>query len=103
MSTPSRPATLGSALCTLFVLGLLLSLAIPATAQKPEPPVPETVPGPPAATVGATATYPKDAAAEVKAVELQRFATLVKGDADLLGRVLGEDLTYTHSSGAVDT
>jgi hypothetical protein len=79
-------------------LALLLSLVLPAllAAQPPEPPVPETEPGLPPNHGG-------DPTAGVKALELQRFAAMVKGDTALLGRMLGDDLTYTHTTGAVDT
>lgn len=45
---------------------------------------------------------PKPADA-VKALELQRFEATVKNDLEALGKLLADDLTYTHSNGAVDT
>lgn len=39
----------------------------------------------------------------IKAVDRHRLDAMVKGDATLLERMLGEDLTYTHTTGAVDT
>lgn len=39
----------------------------------------------------------------IKTVDRQRLDAMVKGDATLLERMLGEDLTYTHTTGAVDT
>ncbi|HZF10863.1 MAG TPA: nuclear transport factor 2 family protein [Thermoanaerobaculia bacterium] len=81
-------------LLALFLPGLLTAQA-QQPPQPPEPPVPETEPARPAGY--------GDPTAGVKAVELQRFATMVKGDTAVLERVLGDDLTYTHSTGAVDT
>ncbi len=47
---------------------------------------------------------PKASASDVvKAAELQRFEAGVKVDLDLLGKLLGDDLTYTHSTGALQT
>jgi ketosteroid isomerase-like protein len=49
---------------------------------------------------------PKPAAAAddvVKAAELKRFDAAVKNDLDVLGKLLGDDLTYTHSTGALQT
>jgi len=86
-------------------LALFLLLPVPgAAAQRPEPPVPDTDPGrpitPAPAAPGSSGGGP---AAAVKALELQRFDTLVKGDTALLGRMLAEDLVYVHSTGVVDT
>jgi uncharacterized protein (TIGR02246 family) len=39
----------------------------------------------------------------IKAVDRQRFDAMVEGDATLLERILDEDLTYTHTTGVVDT
>jgi uncharacterized protein (TIGR02246 family) len=39
----------------------------------------------------------------IKAVDRQRFGAMVEGDATLLEQVLGEDLTYVHTTGAADT
>ena len=39
----------------------------------------------------------------VKAAELQRFEAGQKVDLDRLGKLLGDDLTYTHSTGALQT
>lgn len=39
----------------------------------------------------------------IKAVDRQRFEAMVKGDATLLECLLCEDLTYTHTTGVVDT
>jgi hypothetical protein len=39
----------------------------------------------------------------VKAAELKRFEAAVKVDLDTLGKLLGDDLTYTHSTGALET
>jgi hypothetical protein len=44
-----------------------------------------------------------DAAAIVKAAELGRFEAAVKVDLEKLGKFLADDLTYTHSTGALQT
>ena len=46
-----------------------------------------------------------DAAVEaaVRRLEAQRAEALVKGDVAALGRILGDDLTYLHGSGVLDT
>jgi hypothetical protein len=78
-----------------------------SVAQPPEPAVPDTTPGPatlPAPATPGTPAYPSGGPAEaVKALERLRFEAMVKGDTGTLERVLGEDLTYTHSTGAVDS
>jgi ketosteroid isomerase-like protein len=38
----------------------------------------------------------------VKALDLKRFELAVAGDVDALAKLLADDLTYTHSSGALD-
>ena len=44
------------------------------------------------------------AAAEVvKALELERFQAAEKNDLDTLGTLLADDLTYTHSTGVLET
>lgn len=40
---------------------------------------------------------------EVQEVNDRRFAAMVKADTAELGRLLADDLTYTHSTGAVET
>jgi ketosteroid isomerase-like protein len=45
-------------------------------------------------------TNPVDA---IKAVDRLRFDAMVEGNATLLEQMLGEDLTYIHTTGAVDT
>ena len=40
---------------------------------------------------------------EIRKLEEQRFAAMVAGDVATLERLLDDALTYTHSSGAVDT
>jgi uncharacterized protein DUF4440 len=85
-----------------LLLALLLLPAL-AAAQKPEPPVPETVPAAPENYRQPAREPARDPAAAVRAFERQRFDAMVKGDTALLGRMLGDDLTYTHSTGAVDT
>ena len=39
----------------------------------------------------------------VKAAELQRFEAAQKSDLDALGQLLADDLTYTHSTGVLET
>ena len=39
----------------------------------------------------------------VKAAELQRFEAATKNDLDTLGKLLADDLTYTHSTGVLET
>ncbi len=102
------------------VSALALFLLLPALgiAQPPEPALPETDPGPaavapaPASAASAAPATPAPGApvyvggnpmADVKALELQRFDAMVKGDTVLLERMLAEDLTYTHTTGAVDS
>jgi hypothetical protein len=63
---------------------LLVSAAIPAARAESKPPT------------AATGDV-------VKAAELKRFEAAEKDDLDLLGKLLGEDLTYTHSTGALET
>jgi hypothetical protein len=43
------------------------------------------------------------AEAAVRSAELKRFEVMVKNDLAALEKALGDDLTYTHSSGVVDT
>jgi uncharacterized protein (TIGR02246 family) len=45
-------------------------------------------------------THPVEA---IKAVDRQRLDAMIAGDATLLERLLDDDLTYTHTNGAVDT
>ncbi len=86
---------------------LLLGLVVPtwSLAQPPQPALPETTPGP--ATLPAAPSppgYASGAPAEaVRGEELLRFQSMVKGDTGSLERMLGEDLTYTHSTGEVDS
>jgi ketosteroid isomerase-like protein len=47
---------------------------------------------------------PKTSAADaVKAIELERFEAATKNDLDKLGKLLADDLTYTHSTGVLET
>jgi hypothetical protein len=39
----------------------------------------------------------------VKAAELARFEAATKNDLDALGKLLADDLTYTHSTGVLET
>jgi len=41
--------------------------------------------------------------AEIKKLEDRRFQAMIDGDFDTLDKLLGDDLTYTHSSGQADT
>jgi hypothetical protein len=41
--------------------------------------------------------------AVVKAAELARFEAATKNDLDTLGKLLADDLTYTHSTGVLET
>jgi len=43
------------------------------------------------------------AADVVKAAELARFEAATKNDLDTLGKLLADDLTYTHSTGVLET
>jgi ketosteroid isomerase-like protein len=53
---------------------------------------------------GAGASAADDAAAaQVKGAEEARFQAMVKGDQAALDRLLAADLTYTHSSGKLET
>lgn len=89
------------------VSALALFLLLPAlgVAQPPEPALPETDPGPAAVAPApaAPAYADRSPAAEVKKLELQRFDAMVRGDTVLLGSLLAEDLTYTHTTGVVDS
>jgi ketosteroid isomerase-like protein len=40
--------------------------------------------------------------AELRAAEAERFAATLKRDTQALGRLLADDMTYTHSSGVVE-
>jgi uncharacterized Zn finger protein (UPF0148 family) len=44
-----------------------------------------------------------DATAEIRALEDRRYAATVAGDLDELDRLFADTLSYTHSSGSVDT
>jgi ketosteroid isomerase-like protein len=47
---------------------------------------------------------PKGGPAEVvKAAEIRRFEAAEKNDLDALGKLLSDDLTYTHSTGVLET
>jgi ketosteroid isomerase-like protein len=47
---------------------------------------------------------PKPAAGEaVRAAELKRFEAAQKNDLDALGKLLADDLTYTHATGVLET
>jgi len=68
----------------LILSSLLLAVAVPAAGAEPKP--------------------PKTTAADaVKAAELKRFEAAEKDDLDLLGKTLADDLTYTHSTGVLQT
>jgi uncharacterized protein (TIGR02246 family) len=44
-----------------------------------------------------------DAAAEIRALEDRRYAATIAGDLEELDRLFADTLSYTHSSGSVDT
>ena len=67
-----------------LLLSLLLVLVVPAAWAEPKAPK-----APPADVV--------------KAAELQRFEAAEKNDLDALGKLLADDLTYTHSTGVLET
>jgi hypothetical protein len=67
-----------------LLLSLMLVLAAPAAGAKEKAP---KVP-------------PADA---VKAAELQRFEAATKNDLETLGKLLSDDLTYTHSTGILES
>jgi hypothetical protein len=58
---------------------------------------PDTPPGP------APRAPPPPAGDVVKAAELKRFEAAQKSDLDALGQLLADDLTYTHSTGVLET
>ena len=39
----------------------------------------------------------------IKALDAERMAAMVAGDIDTLGRILADDLSYVHTSAAIDT
>jgi ketosteroid isomerase-like protein len=41
--------------------------------------------------------------AEIKTLEDRRFQAMIDGDFDTLGKLLGDDLIYTHSTAQADT
>jgi ketosteroid isomerase-like protein len=45
----------------------------------------------------------QDARQDILAADDRRFAALVQGDLAALGGLLAEDMTYTHSSGQIET
>ena len=53
--------------------------------------------------VRAESKSPKAPADVVKAAELARFDAAQKNDLDALGKLLADDLTYTHSTGVLET
>ena len=56
-----------------------------------------------AATADARAESKAPKGDVVKAAELKRFEAATKVDLDALAKLLGDDLTYTHSTGALQT
>jgi ketosteroid isomerase-like protein len=56
-----------------------------------------------AAIGAATATAEDKTKREVLAAQDRRFAATVAGDVEALGRILGDEVTYTHSNGAVES
>jgi ketosteroid isomerase-like protein len=67
-----------------LLLSLLLVSASPAARAEPKSP-----------------KVPADAA--VKAAELARFEAATKNDLDTLGKLLADDLTYSHATGVLET
>jgi ketosteroid isomerase-like protein len=57
--------------------------------------------GPAARAESRKTKEPADAV--VKAAELERFTAATKNDLDTLGKLLADDLTYTHSTGVLET
>ena len=53
------------------------------------------------AAASVPAAGPDDAA--VLAAQKERMQAMVRGDVEALGRLLPDDLTYTHASGVIDT
>lgn len=53
--------------------------------------------------IGAGAAAAADPEREVREVDDRRFAAMVRADTAELDRLLADDLTYTHSTGAVET
>jgi hypothetical protein len=82
----ARAALLGG------ILALLLSF--PAAAQAPE-----HAPEPPRSTSPGGATL--EGSRELRDADAARFAAMVTGDLVTLERMLGPDLSYTHSNGLV--
>ena len=54
-------------------------------------------------TGGGFAQAPQAAEKDVRAVDAQRFAAMVARDRQALERLLADDLTYTHSTGQVES
>lgn len=93
---PARFAPLGPAV----VLSLtLLATALPASAAKAAPPANRQ--GTPAASDSTGAAVRATPEQELRSLDASRFATMVAGDTAALKNLLGEDLTYTHSTGVV--
>ncbi len=53
------------------------------------------------AAASAPAAGPDEAA--VLAAQKERMQAMVRGDVEALGRLMADDLTYTHASGVIDT
>ena len=56
-----------------------------------------------AAAQATAAAKPAAAEEEVRAVDSRRFEAMVRRDREALDRLLTDDLTYTHSTGQVET
>lgn len=79
----------------LFFLFLAASLSVagPLPAQPTAPPS-AAPPAPPAITA---------ITAKIRSLEESRFAAMLSRDAPALRRILADDLTYTHSSGQLES
>jgi hypothetical protein len=71
----------------IIVLSCILMLASSTLAQRPE----------------AKSTRLSEAEEEVRFAESRRFEAMMRGNVTLLDRLLADDLTYTHSTGIVET
>jgi ketosteroid isomerase-like protein len=83
---------LRSVVCFLGAAVVSAPLAMPVVAHA----APATAPA------GAKPSKADPVAETVKALDLERFATAARNDADAYARYLADDLTYTHSSGVLD-
>ncbi len=87
----------------LVVLGVALSLgAAPLrSVEPPAQPVAPTAPAAPQPRSTSPGGVTWEAGQELRRADAARFAAMVAGDAAALERMLGTDLSYTHSNGLV--